>query len=714
MQPDVQPIPSAQPNFPRLHSRTQGFSLGVPRHLTVTAERVLFLRGLADHPKQSLWILDDQGERVLVDADQVMTVSDDDIPDEERARRERARERGSGVVTYACDRDARHVAFSLGGKLLTTNTLDETTQLLAVDGPVVDPRPDPTGQRVAYVQDQALWSVRLDGTNAPRMLASDRHPDVSWGLAEFVAGEEMGRTRGFWWAPDGRRLLAARVDVAPVRKWWIAGPIDPASRPTEIRYPAAGTPNASVSLALIDLNGEQSPVEWDQESLPYLADVVWNDDGPLTLVVQSRDQQHVALLSVDLQTGQTEVIAQEQDAPWIELVPGNPAWLSDGRLVRAIQTQDTRLLEIDGTVCGDPALMINRIVGLEEDAAIVIADVRATPWRTVVGRIAVDGTTRILSDPDGIAGAAMGGGRLAIMQRTPETTEVVTTLYDSSESPQAVAQIPSVAVAAPDLPVQRHAPTGRGDHAITQMFLPSGWSQSDGPLPVLLDPYGGPGARRVLAAGAANLTAAWFAANGFAVLVTDGPGSPGHSLSWSTKIAGDFAGPTLEGQIEALHDTAEANPGLLDLDRVAIRGWSFGGYLAALAVLRRPDVFHAAVSGAPVTEWRLYDTHYTERYLGHPDVTGQAYDQSSLVADAPNLTRPLLLIHGLADDNVVAAHTLQLSRALLEAGRPHEVLPLSGVTHFTPSEELNTNMLLFQLDFLRRSLGLPDQLTHQG
>jgi dipeptidyl-peptidase-4 len=143
---------------------------------------------------------------------------------------------------------------------------------------------------------------------------------------------------------------------------------------------------------------------------------------------------------------------------------------------------------------------------------------------------------------------------------------------------------------------------------------------------------------------------------------------------------------------------------LLDLDKVAIRGWSFGGYLAALAVLRRPDVFHAAISGAPVTDMRLYDTHYTERYLGHPDDAPDAYDSSSIIADAPHLIRPLLLIHGLADDNVVAAHTLRLSRALLEAGRPHEVLPLSGVTHFTPSEALNTNLLLLQLDFLRRAL----------
>jgi dipeptidyl-peptidase-4 len=168
-------------------------------------------------------------------------------------------------------------------------------------------------------------------------------------------------------------------------------------------------------------------------------------------------------------------------------------------------------------------------------------------------------------------------------------------------------------------------------------------------------------------------------------------------------VRGDLATPVLEDQVEALHALAQVEP-RLDLARVGIRGWSFGGYLAALAVLRRPDVFAAAVAGAPVTEWRLYDTHYSERYLGHPDRDPEAYDRSSLLGDAARLDRPLLLIHGLADDNVVAAHTLRLSAALLAAGRPHQVLPLTGVTHMASEEEVAENLLLLQLEFLREHL----------
>ena len=232
------------------------------------------------------------------------------------------------------------------------------------------------------------------------------------------------------------------------------------------------------------------------------------------------------------------------------------------------------------------------------------------------------------------------------------------------------------------------------------------WPSKDttGPLPVLLDTYGGPHAQRVLASRTSYVTSQWFADQGFVVIVADGRGTPGRGGAWERAVYGDLATLALDDQIVALEEVNGAHAGRLDLSRVAIRGWSFGGYLAALAVLRRPDVFGAAVAGAPVTDWRLYDTHYTERYLGHPDVEPENYERSSLLLLAPELSRPLMLIHGLADDNVVAAHTLQLSRALLETGRPHTVLPLAGISHMTPQAEVAENLLLLQVEFLHRSL----------
>jgi dipeptidyl-peptidase-4 len=244
-----------------------------------------------------------------------------------------------------------------------------------------------------------------------------------------------------------------------------------------------------------------------------------------------------------------------------------------------------------------------------------------------------------------------------------------------------------------------------GPHQIRcALLLPRGHQPGSARLPVLCDPYGGPAAQRVVSARNAYLTSQWFADQGFAVLIADGRGTPGRGPDWDRLVHYDEATPNVEDQVAALEAAAGAHPDL-DLSRVGIRGWSHGGYLAALAVLRRPDVFHAAVAGAPVTEQALYDTFYTERYLGHPDQHPEAYEHNSIIADAPRLERPLMLIHGLADDNVVVAHTLRLSSALLAAGRPHTVLPLSGVTHMARQEDVAENLLLLQVDFLRKALG---------
>ena len=226
----------------------------------------------------------------------------------------------------------------------------------------------------------------------------------------------------------------------------------------------------------------------------------------------------------------------------------------------------------------------------------------------------------------------------------------------------------------------------------------------DEPLPILMLPYGGPHTQRVMAAGPAFVEPQWWADQGFAVVVADGRGTPGVAPSWERAIRDDLASPAVDDQVAALDAVLDRFGAALDAGRVGIMGWSFGGYLAALAVLRYPERFHAAVAGAPVTEWRLYDTGYTERYLGRPQDNAPAYDRSSLLPLAANLASPLLLIHGLADDNVVAAHTLQLSGALLAAGRPHQVLPLSQVTHMAGSPAVAANLLRLQLDFFTTHL----------
>jgi dipeptidyl-peptidase-4 len=310
-----------------------------------------------------------------------------------------------------------------------------------------------------------------------------------------------------------------------------------------------------------------------------------------------------------------------------------------------------------------------------------------------VWRRHADGTLAALTRQPGVHSAAVGGACTVLRSATldePGTQSYTTTggyLVSYAERPSVEPNVELFEAG--------------DDRLAAALLLPH---DHDGtPLPVLLDPYGGPHALRVIRSYNAFTTSQWFADQGFAVVVADGRGTPGRGSAWERAVHGDLATAPLDDQVAAL-EAAAARCDLLDLDRVAIRGWSFGGYLAALAVLRRPDVFHAAVAGAPVTDWRLYDTHYTERYLGDPAERGDDYDRSSLRDDAPALVRPLLMIHGLADDNVVAAHTLRLSSALLASGRAHEVLPLVGITHMTSQEVVAENLLLHQLEFLRRAL----------
>ena len=222
-----------------------------------------------------------------------------------------------------------------------------------------------------------------------------------------------------------------------------------------------------------------------------------------------------------------------------------------------------------------------------------------------------------------------------------------------------------------------------------------------------MSPYGGPAGQLVLRMRTASFCQdQWFAEHGFAVLVVDGRGTPGRGPAWEKTVYGDTLSAPVEDQADALHAVAEEFTDL-DLSKVAIRGWSFGGALAAMAVIRRPEVFHAAISGAAPHDQRLYDTHWRERFLGRPDENPAGYDHSSTMTQAADLTRPLLLIHGIADDNVVVAHTLRMSSALLAAGRPHQVLPLSGSTH-TPTDENTVSQLLrHQLTFLTDALGMP-------
>ncbi|MFG2885620.1 prolyl oligopeptidase family serine peptidase [Streptomyces sp. NPDC048297] len=698
-------------SFPRRHARTQRFTLGAPRAFTIAPDgsRVAFLRsGSGTDRANSLWILDPQdgAERLAADPGALLHGASEQLSAEERARRERSREGGAGIVGYATDTAVELASFALSGRLFTAELRAGTARELRVPGPVIDPRPAPDGRHIAYVAQGALRVVGAEG-EGDRALLEPEEEQVGYGLAEFVAAEEMGRSRGFWWSPDSDRLLVARVDDTPVQRWWISDPARPEREPHHVAYPAVGTPNADVRLFVAGLDGTRTEVLWDRTRYPYLARVHWSAAGAPLLLVQARDQRSQLFLAVDPDTGTTRMVHADEDPTWLELFPGVPCWSPSGQLVRVADEGGARVLAVGERPLTGPQLHIRSVLDVSADDVLVTASAGEAAEAPETGEIHVYRVNELglerVSQERGVHAAVRSGNVTVLVSATLDSPGAhVQVLRDGKRT----ATVTSYAEH-PGMSPRVTLTEGGARRIPCAVLMPQDY-HGDTPLPVLLDPYGGPHGQRVVAAHNAHLTSQWFADQGFAVIVADGRGTPGRSPEWEKSIRDDKADIVVQDQVDALHALAERFP--LDLDRVAVRGWSFGGYLAALAVLRRPDVFHAAVVGAPVTDLRLYDTHYEERYSGLLDEQPEVYRRNSVIDDAGLVDpaeqhRPMMIIHGLADDNVVVAHSLRLSSALLAAGRPHEVLPLSGVTHMTPQEEVAENLLRLQLDFLRRSLG---------
>ncbi|MFI2208643.1 prolyl oligopeptidase family serine peptidase [Streptomyces sp. NPDC020141] len=707
--------PRTQLSFPRQYARTQRYTLGAPRSFAVSPDgsRIVFIRSVSGTDRSGLlWVLDLDGEsareRVAADPRVLLGGSDEELSAEEHARRERAREQLAGIVAHAVDGSAELAAFTLSGRLFTAGLrADGTARELPVPGPAVDPRPSPDGRHIAYAARGALRVVGADGAG-DRALAEPEDEYVAHGTAEFVAAEEMGRTRGFWWSPDSDRLLVTRVDDRAVRRWWISDPAHPDREPRRIAYPVAGTPNAEVRLFLLGLDGGRVEVVWDRERHPYLARVHWSDGGAPLLLVQARDQRTQRCLTVDTETGETRTVHADEDPLWLDLFPGAPVWGPGGRLTRIADEGGARVLAVGDRALTGAQLQVRAVLDAGGDDVLVTASAGEEADAPEIGEVHVyrvgdRGAERISQGP-GVHTAVRSGGVTVLTSARPGPGGTEYRVLREGLPPVAVRSLSERPVLTAR-PVLREAGVRRIPCAV---LLPSEYRESDGPLPVLMDPYGGPRTRRVLAARDPYLASQWFADQGFAVVVADGRGTPGRSPAWEKAVKGDYS-VILDDQIDALHALAGSFP--FDLGRVGIRGWSFGGYLAARAVLRRPDVFHAGVAGAPATDLRLYDTHYQERYLGDPAELPEVYTANSLVTEdglvaVENPARPLMIIHGMADDNVVVAHSLRLSAALTAAGRAHEVLPLSGVTHMTPQEQVAENLLLLQLGFLKRSLGV--------
>ena len=681
--------------FPRQYARTQRLSLGEPRSFAVAPDgsRVIFIRSHSGSDAvNTLWSLDTATgvERELLDP-RTLNTDLSELTAAELRQRERAREGASGVTSYACNRDTTLAVTVLGGSIVLIDLLSGDIKMPPIEPGVFDVRLSPDGTIISYLRGTSLCVASLAG--GERVIASDPNEAISWGNAEFIAAEEMDRFRGYWWSPDSQSIAACCVDVTPINVWHIADPAHPELPATEHRYPAAGTANASVSLHIISVaTATATPVElsgnWE-----YLNTVSWNSAG-LIAQTQTRDQKQIDIHSIDPGTGKATVIFSDTDEAWVELVSGVPALQQDGTLVTCADRDGARRLLVNGSAVTPTTMQVRSVVSTGDSIMFMANDI-STPWELDAWAYR-NGSLEQITHSHGVA--SVSGSRSCYVSRisTLDIERAQFTVHTATAAHN-IASLAETSLVQPNVRIMSVGPRG----IPVAILLPRDGLSTK--LPVLFDPYGGPHAQRVVASRAAYNSSQWFADQGFVVVIVDNTGTPGKGSAWERGVINDLADPVLDDQVEILRDLQDLEP-RADTSRVGIRGWSFGGYLAALAVMRRSDLFHAGVAGAPVTDWRLYDTHYTERYLGNPSIDASAYEATSLFNDAEHLQQPLLLIHGLADDNVVAAHTLQLSSALLAAGKPHDVLPLSGVTHMTPQEVVAENLLLHQLEFLQRHL----------
>jgi dipeptidyl-peptidase 4 len=682
-----------------VHERGQ-LGFGAPRGIRVARDgrRIAFLRSPGPlSAEQSLWLLerDDAGgwSEQRIDAESAAAAAEESTA--AAAMRERMRELASGILDFTADAELRVLVFSAAGALWRW---DGTLARLEGSDGAEAPLLSPDGSHLAYLADRSIRVVALD---APADVVAEVTPDgphETLGRPDFIAAEELRRFVGLWWDPASRRLLFQRTDDSAVPEWTIAQPGDPAAMAARIRYPAANGLNATLALAVLDVRtGAVMPLAWDTERHPYLARATWSEAGGLTFDVQTRDQRELVTLRADVEAGTASPAATLEDPEWVEPGMGTRDHSPGGELVRLVESGGQRAVAIGERVVCPGALDIQ---GSCADGLLVELATSAVDRRVALARW--DGTVDWVSEAEGVAHAWGGGDTVVVEQRD---LRGVRPLVRIASGPELASNVEPLEW---DESVEIVPELGDGGSSAA-LLLPRGYDAGrDGPLPVLLDPYGGPQHARVVRDRRAYVHARWLADHGYAVLGIDGVGVPGRSPAWERAIARDFT-RTLDSQLDGLREMAERRPEVLDLGRVGIRGWSFGGYLAALAAIRAPEAIHAAAVGAPVSDWALYDTHYTERYLGVGDEFPATAERSGLAhaievaRAAGTMPSPMLIMHGFEDDNVVVAHSIRLAQALTLHDVPHASILLPSLTHIGRTPAL-AKLQRLELDFFDRYL----------
>ena len=689
---------------------TRNYSLGQPvsPKITPDGKAVVFLRGGPRDPVLRLYefTIADGKLREILTPEKLLQGAEEKLTAEERSRRERERQSLRGFTHFELSRDGSKILVTLSSKLYVITRADsQVTELPGQNW--IDPHFSPDGSAVAAVSGGEVHVIDLE-TKADLAVTSGATETIEHGVAEFVAQEEMDRREGHWWSPDSQWIVYQETDNSGVETRFIADPLHPEKPPAKNFYPRAGTNNAKVRLGIVPRAGGATRwIEWDREKYPYLARVVWKEGAaPLCLLVQNRAQQEELLLAVDAQTGATRELLRETDAAWLNLKEKSMLiWLKDGRqflwTTERNGTWQVELHSADGALVRTitPAdFHVEEFLDVNEsDGSIVVSGGR-DPRERHLFRFSLAGKSepQQLTREKGRHNAVFGEAKEQFLHRFDLLDGNAGWEVLRASDGNKIAVLPSVAERPSALPKVELVRT-EGPRPMDAAIVRPRVFKKGAKYPVILDVYAGPGGKQVIAQPDRYMIDQWMADRGYIVVVIDGRGTPGHGREWERAIRGNLIDVALADQIAGLEALARREPAM-DLKRVGCVGWSFGGYFSAMAVMRKPDIFRCAIVGAPVVTWENYDTHYTERYLGLPSENAEGYRASNVLTYASELRRPILLIHGLTDDNVYAQHSMQLSEALFNAGKSFNFLPMLG-THMVsdPLLRLRRQMRIMEL-----------------
>ena len=700
------PAPAADLTLERLF-QSPSLSGPTPRSLKISPDgRVAtLLRNRADDKDRfDLWGVDTATGQSRMLVDSLKLGSGAEISEAEKMRRERLRIAGTkGITAYEWAPDARSILVPLDGDLYLAALDGSVRRLTETAATELDARVSEGGRYLSFVRDQNLYVLEV-ASGAERKLTDDGGGTLSWGVAEFVSQEEMGRQEGHWWSPDDRYLAVARVDESPVKVVTRAAIGAEGTRLFEQRYPVAGSANALVDLYIMAPDGSgRVKVDLGTDPDIYLARVDWAADGKTLLVQrQSRDQKRLDLLRVDPVTGRSTTMLTETSQTWINL-HDNLKPLKDGSLIWSSERSGYQHLyrwsrgRLNQITRGNWEVV--DVEGVDERSRRVFFTATAdNPDEQHLYWVSYDKPAKPVrvTEPGWTNGAEMDatGTRALVTRSNPNQPSQV---YLADGSGRRIAWIEENRLG-PDHPyapyLESHVSPEFGTLAAAdgtaipyKMLSPK--REPGKRYPVFVQVYAGPSGGQVTR-GWTSPTQQYLVDRGWIVFSVDGRGTPRRGRAFADTLHLKLGGVEVEDQLAGLA-WLKKQP-FVDPGKVAVYGWSYGGYMVAKLLAEAPGAYAAGVAGAPVTRWELYDTHYTERYLGNPAIDPKPYEAASALTGAERIADPLLLIHGMADDNVVFENSTALIAKLQEAKRPFELMVYPGATHAVTGEGRQTHV----------------------